>query len=167
MSSRCLLRTLVHQIEQYVSDFLRQSMLPADIRILPLRAGERYVVLDGGRRGIISPGSLDADPVSPPDFHVSQLTWVSHSCDRGSTNVAVLHFCLFVKMCWLVVFGPYHDQFNGMRSAAKAVGWWTQIVQFASIANMNYGPFRSGAWGSAKQERVAELAATSGKSDSE
>ena len=43
--------------------------------------------------------------------------------------------------------GIFHDIWNAVRQAGKQVkDFWKKVVRFASIANLNHGPFRSGQW---------------------
>ena len=57
-------------------------------------------------------------------------------------------------MSWVVC----HDAWISLKSAAKRIlggWWWKTIVKFASIANINHGPLRSGPRGRAKQHAHA------------
>ena len=54
------------------------------------------------------------------------------------------------------------------KNAAKRILgglWWKTIVKFASIANINHGPFRSGSWGRAKQQAHAHYCDALGPTD--
>ena len=65
-------------------------------------------------------------------------------------------------------WGVLHDTWSSIKNAAKnclAGKWWKTIVKFASIANLNHGPFRSGAWGRATQEAHAHYCSSLSVSD--
>ena len=160
-ASHSLLRTVIHQIEQYVPDFLRRSLMPSTVRLGPVEPGQRRIILEDGRSALTLVDSDNAVLCVPADWNVRDRTWVSMVVDRAPTNNGCLHFCLANGFCWYIMYGVFHDTFNSLRTSAKGVdGWWSEVVKFASIANMNYGPFRSGSWGVSKQEGLAETVAT-------
>ena len=64
--------------------------------------------------------------------------------------------------------GESHDAWNAIRTAAKKRGGgrvWKAVVRMASIQNLPYGPYRSGAWGrqmqSAHHQSMDEVTADS------
>ena len=70
----------------------------------------------------------------------------------------MLHFMLSRRTLWSVFWGPLHDVWNGVKTSAKGVPtWWQEVVRFAAVCNLNCGPFRSGAWGKAKQNGLKEV----------
>lgn len=78
----------------------------------------------------------------------------NHILDRGSTGSALCWFAQHKKLCWVWSWGPFHDQWNSIKQAAKRCRGgeiWRAIVRFSSVANINHGPFRSGCWGKGKQ----------------
>ena len=82
---------------------------------------------------------------------------MNHVLDRGSTNSCVVAFAQQQGLLWAPRWGPFHDLWNAVKSAAKKVdagGWWLQIMRFASGCNLNHGPVRSGAWGNTKQNTL-------------
>lgn len=65
-----------------------------------------------------------------------------------------MHLMMSSDFLWTCVWFYFHDLWNSIKTAAKTscLGrWWKRILQFASVANINHGPFRSGAWGKTKQ----------------
>ena len=82
---------------------------------------------------------------------------MNHVLDRGPTNSCVMAFAQQQGLLWAPRWGPFHDLWNAVKSAAKKVdagGWWLQIMRFASGCNLNHGPVRSGAWDNTKQNTL-------------
>lgn len=64
----------------------------------------------------------------------------------------------------------FHDSRNATKAACKGYNGgiiWRHIVRFAAVANLGFGPYRSGAWGLEKQETLAHLASVKSPRDIE
>ena len=93
--------------------------------------------------------------------------YLNHTIDRGSVGTAVLAVCSGPRgrLLWNVHWGVFHDGWNAVKKAAKDVAGeviWKQVVRFSSISNLNFGPFRSGTWGSEKQDCLTNIVETRG-----
>ena len=167
-ATRCLLRCLVRQLEHAVPNPLLRGWLPSGVRVHPLGPHETVKVLSTGTMIVLNTNTGVACLVFPSDFDVRQCLIIHHTTDRGSVGAALLHFAQHSKLLWLMSWGVFHDTWNSIKNAAKnclAGKWWKTIVKFASIANLNHGPFRSGAWGRAKQEAHAHYCSSLSVSD--
>ena len=159
-----LLQTLCAQVEHYVPTPVSRSVLDLDKNaIMPVASGEKRVVLPSGRAVVVTRASKLVRPAVCTLFNVTDYLFVSHTVDRGPTNVAALHFMMSRPCLWSVFWGPHHDIWNAVKTAAKGVpAWWQEVVRFAAICNLNYGPFRTGAWGRWKQNGLKEVVALVG-----
>lgn len=150
-----LLRTIVTQIEEVAQRPISRGRLPPDVRIAKLAdQDEAQVQLSDGTLCIVNRRTREVTPVFPAGFAVSNYLIINHVVDRGSTNVSLMSFAAHCGMLWSVTWGWFHDLWNSIKAACKGVAqgrWWLMVVRFASIANINHGPFRSGSWGKAKQ----------------
>ena len=157
-SSHSLLQTIVSQLEQLVPSPVTRGTLPAAVRVAPLQDVDECIVeLSDHTLCLVNRRTNRVVHVFPPDFSVKSLLVVNHVLDRGPTNCCMMAFAQQQGLLWVPHWGPFHDMWNAVKSAAKKVdagGWWLQIMRFASVANLNHGPFRSGAWGKSKQNTL-------------
>ena len=125
-----------------------------------LREGSAWVVdgRDGTERRVI-----------PNGFDVRNLLLLNHCIDRGSIGCAALAYCLGpANQLWMVHWGTFHDGWNVVKSACKATQSghvWKAIVRFSSVANLGFGPFRSGSWRVLMRETLCRLAEQLGPDD--
>ena len=163
-SSLALLRGLVAQLERVVPHPLRRARLPDAVRVGAFETHhERLVQLADGTLCVVNRDTGSVVPIFPVGFSAKSVFIVNHVLDRGSTNVCLMSFAQHVGLLWSPTWGVYHDLWNGVKGAAKKVlkgRWWLQIVRFAGVCNLNHGPFRSGAWGKAKQSTLRTSVAT-------
>ena len=152
------LRALFAQIESVgIENAASRMTLPETVRVWPLEHGETCVYNDGGDPFIqASDGSLT--PVFPFGFRVERNMFiVSNVMDRGSNGSAATNVAAAGAKFTMTSFpGESHDAWNAVRAAAKTRGGgkvWKAVVRMASIQNLPYGPYRSGAWG--KEMQVA------------
>lgn len=153
-STHALLRVVISQLEQVAANPVQRGRLPSDVHVGVLGADEVLVQLDDGTLCIVRPSSRSVKRVFPVGFSVRQLLIVNHVIDRGSTGLAMVSFASHIGLLWTATWGVFHDMWNSVKNACKAVcsgRWWLMVLRFASIANLNHGPFRSGSWGKAKQ----------------
>ena len=97
-------------------------------------------------------------PVWPQSFNVYQCFISNHTIDRGSVGSSAMHYGMHIGMLWVVYFGLFHDIFNAVKNSGKNClkrRVWNTVVKFASIVNLNHGPYRTGAWGKAKQSGLS------------
>ena len=136
--------------------------VPDSVLLRPLAFGERYVRLASGVLVIVNRAVGSAQRVFPPGYDPTVHTYINHTVDRGSVGSAVLALCSGTqgRLLWNVHWGVFHDGWNAVKKAAKDVpgeSLWKQVVRFSSISNLNFGPFRSGTWGSEKQEALVNI----------
>ena len=96
--------------------------------------------------------------VLPLDCNLSSVLLMNHVLDRASTGLSMMNFSQFIGLLWTWSWGFFHDTWNAVKTACKTANggrWWKTIVTCLSIANLNFGPFRSGAWGKAKHSAHA------------
>lgn len=164
------LRALLAQIESLgVVNPASRMRLPDDVRVWPLAAGETRGAYDEGDVWI---QSIDGSrmPVFPVGFRVEEHMFiVANIIDRGSVGSGATHFGAGGARLTMATFpGESHDAWNAIRTAAKKRGGgrvWKAVVRMASIQNLPYGPYRSGAWGrqmqSAHHQSMDEVTADS------
>ena len=154
---------LFAQLEDLLGPGLgRRGRVPDGVLLRPLRFGEQYVRLAAGDLVVANRTEGTATRVFPPGYDPTGHTFINHTVDRGSIGTAVLAVCSggLGRLLWNVHWGVFHDGWNAVKKAAKDVAdgvLWKQVVRFSSISNLNFGPFRSGAWGSEKQEALTNL----------
>jgi hypothetical protein len=153
-----LLKTVVAQIEDYIPTPVTRSEIDVVKNpIMPVTPGNKRVVLPGGRPVVVTQASRLVRPCIATCFNITDYLFLTHTVDRGPCNVAALHFMLSRPVLWSIMWGPLHDTWNAIKTAGKGVPtWWQEVVRFAAICNLNFGPFRTGAWGKAKQHSLKE-----------
>ena len=104
-ATRCLLQTLVTQLEHAVPHPLSRGWLPASVRVHALDHREELRVLSSGRMVILNQRALSVVPVFLAYFDVKQYLLVHHTVDRGSTGAALLHFAQHAKLLWTMSWG--------------------------------------------------------------
>ena len=164
-SSHGNLRALGHSLELLLRRPITDSLIPDTCLIGPVPPYHTRVALRPGHIVLVDERTDAVRPVLPRDFRAEQVLSVSSTVDRGSVGSSLLHFGVSQNYCWFIHFGFFHDLWNSIRNAAKSVCrgvLWKYILKFLTIANMNHGPFRSGAWGKAKQSALKQWCATYG-----
>ena len=156
-ASHGLLRALAFQLERLIPGGLGKCFLPQSWHIQPLtNMSEKRIRLPSGAIVIANRETKEiVRLVLPHDFNLQSVLICNHVLDRGSTGMALVHYAQHQGLLWTWTWGYFHDTWNAIKAACKASNqgrWWVQVVRFASIANLNHGPFRSGAWGKAKQQ---------------
>ena len=157
-SAHGCLRALAKTIEALFGRPISAATLPGDVVLRPLRFGERRVQLSNGSIAVVDNESQAFFKPLPDDFDCKRHLQISHTIDRGSVGLSLMHFCLDQQYLFTLFFGVYHDMWNSIKNAAtsKATAGrlWKSIWKFTRLCNMNHGPFQSGAWGTAKQEAL-------------
>ena len=152
------LRAIAAALEQLIEKKpITACLLPEGCLIRPLALGETRVRLRDGRVVIAMSGSGTTRLALPDDLDLGVLVFVNHTVDRGSVGASMLHYGQSVGLLWTVEFGWYHDLWNSIRNTAKVClggRLWRSVLRFSKICNMNHGPFRSAAWGKAKQSAL-------------
>ena len=155
-STHGLLKSLVCQLEGLVPDPLVRGKLAPDVLVQAhTSAAMETTVDDSGELMVTNASQHQQHPVFPETFNLSKLLVINHTIDRGSIGGALLHFMIKKGYLWCVTWGFFHDVWNTIKTAAKKTAgakWWNMVVKFASVSNMNHGPFRSSAWGKGKQQ---------------
>ena len=85
----------------------------------------------------------------------------THMTDRSSINCSLLHWAVANRMTWVPYFGEFHSLWNALKAVARkcgrfsgnTTGWmWKSLLEMLVVINQNAGPYRSGAWFTAKKE---------------
>ena len=154
-SSHCLLRALAATLEQLFDKTLDRSFLPPSVKLQArASAQDRLAQLADGTLCWVNPDTGAVAALFPVGFSLRDLLLCTHTIDRAPTNLCAMSFASHAGLLWTPCWGPFHDLWNGLKAAAKAQEsgeWWLNIMRFAAVCNLNHGPFRSGAWGRAKQ----------------
>ena len=144
-------------------DALPRSHVPAECTVRPGMTYEKRCMINGYW---VFTDTRDGThtTVLGPDFDVRDRLVVNHCIDRGSIGAAGLGFAIsdVTGLMWPVHFGEHHDRWNAVKAAMKTTRGgvlWRSIVKFSSVANLGFGPFRSGAWRSQMREHLAALVA--------
>ena len=146
-ASHQLLQALVTAIEDQFPKPLTRGVLPAEVNLQPVDITSSIRMGEGGFLVREDVGTGDTTRVFPPSFNVRSLFITNHTADRSSLCVAIFGYLAHSGVLLAFHAGIFHDIWNAVRQAGKHVGqFWKKVVRFASIANLNHGPFRSGQW---------------------
>ena len=152
-----MLRCIVAQLECVMDLPVSRSVLPSSVRIQPRAYAASLSCNRHGDWVFIDDSDGSEEMIFPREYTLKRQLLISHVVDRGPTNVCCLQFAQHKGLLWTITWGFFHDMWNGVKAAAKVVergSWWVQVLRFAGICNINHGPFRSGAWGRAKQHAL-------------
>jgi len=138
-------------MEQAVDNPISRSRLPDTVHVRRIqdRAISR-VVTEDGEVLLYDPRDDSLARVFPLNWSVFDLLLGNHTLDRGSVGASGANF--MESHGYLNTFHPgrFHDDWNSIKNSAKKSTssgiWWARIVEFASLCNMNHGPYRSSAW---------------------
>ena len=161
-----LLRAIIAQQQALKGrKVLEQSFLPAKFRVLPVKKGEHRFFLDSGDEVLVTDSAGKLLRVLPKVIDLSNLLVTHHVCDRHSTNLTCIFHMMAQGGLWLVSFGAFHDLWNSIKHASAQCGDsldnnWSWVRKAASLFNFNHGPFRTSAWGRAKQEALKSISET-------
>jgi len=154
-ASHGLMRSLVSSMEDLVPQPLEKSTLPDTVLVAPLKDRHLSRAHDGNGKLLINDArDASSSYVFPPEFDIYAMLVSNHTIDRGSVGLGCLHF-MEHKLLTTCYPGFCHDLYNSIKNAAKAMPtgqWWSRILEFGSIANLNHGPYRSNAWRRDKEE---------------
>ena len=153
-ATHALLRAVITQLEGLFPDPLARGKLSPDVRVQAHGSPADKTITEDGKLKVVNDRTGLKQDVFPHDFSLDNHLVLTHTVDRGSTGGALLFFMISQGYLWTVAWGFFHDMWNSIKNAAKKTAngkWWKTILQFASVANLNHGPFRSGAWGKSKQ----------------
>ena len=161
VATHALFRCLVTQMEGVAPDIVNRSRLPADVLVRTLADRDEVVVsMPDMSLRIVNERTRVVRRVFPRNWDPRSVAISNHVLDRGSTGSALAWFAQKIQLLWTFVFGVFHDLSNSIKQAAKKTKQgktWNRVVRFSSIANLNFGPFRSGAWGKGKQVALVRL----------
>ena len=187
-ASHTQVKTLFSAASDLFSDGLNKCRVPEDFIVGPLPKKTQRFVGESGSVMVkfdsvaVAGGSRDhpPEPVIPDAFRdlnhfKKHIRLVNHVVDRSSVNVSSLNFLINGEGYLMgITYGLCHDLWNAIKGAAKkklvihadgkvsTLVVWRSVVLFASVANMNHGPFRSGVWGSGKQAALTRIGDTRG-----
>ena len=150
------LQAVVAAMESVFPLPLTRGQCPRDLRIFAAGRDGTWIVDDHGRPILRTNSTDDTVLVLPEKFSSGDAFICNHTVDRCSTGLAGLNYMFFEKMMWAVHYGLFHDLWNSIRTAAKLVHGgivWKWIVKFATVANFNHGPYRTGQWRRLKTEQ--------------
>ena len=157
-----LLKALVSQLEHAIGPDVLTRARADGAFLRPVKHGEHRSTVRGvdvvknEETGVIQ-------RILPRHFDARQVLVLHNVVDRCSKNCAALNFLKAQNFAVVTSYGPLHDMWNSIKSAAKATAsgrWWSAILKFVGVCNLNHGPFRSGAWGKAKQEALRDFTST-------
>ena len=155
-ATHCLMRAVVMQMEWLFSKPISRGFLGEDVRVHALTdRDQKRVRLSNGTLCLVNERTGEVVPIFPLAFDLRELLLVNHTVGRGSTGSALMTFAQHIGLLWTATWGVYHDTWNSIKKAAnKSRGGeiWKSIVRFASVCNINFGPFRSGSWFFAKRQ---------------
>ena len=166
-----LLRAIITQQQALKGrKVLEQSFLPAKFRVLPVKKGEKRLFLDSGDEILVTDSGGKLLRILPKVVDLSGLVMTHHVIDRHSTNLACCFHMMAQGGLWVVTFGVFHDLWNSVKHASAQCGDsqdnnWTWVRKAASLFNFNHGPFKSKAWGRAKQEALKTITETLDSTD--
>ena len=162
-ASWSLLRAVIAQQQALRGpNVLEQSFLPTKFRVLPVQRGQRRVFLDCGDEILVTEPGGKLLRILPKKIDLGGLVMTHHVVDRHSTNLTCIFHMMHVGGLWVVSFGSFHDLWNAVKHSSAQCGDgsdvnWTWVRKAASLFNFNHGPFRSSAWGRAKQEALKTI----------
>lgn len=140
---------------------IEDTILDPGVLIGPLLRSQKRVRLADGTPMVVDTTSGAVLRAFPAGWTVRSQTAVCHIVDRGSPGAAGLHFCVgCMRFLYSIAWGVFHDSWNAVKAAAKRAGGgsiWCEVLKFASIGNFNFGPFRSGVWGTEKLQKLTLL----------
>lgn len=112
------------------------------------------VQLQDGALAVVDKRTQSVQLVFPPGFDLKSRLIINHVVDRAATGLSMFSFMASMGALWVPTWGWFHDLWNSIKNSCKAANrgrWWLFVLRFASIANLNHGPYRSGVWGKTKQ----------------
>ena len=151
-----LLKTVVSQIADKIPNVLTRGVLDADVHVGPIVDPNKVLSQCAmGLPCLRDFGTGEVTPIFPENFDLDAYVRVTNLIDRGSTGATGVFFMASLGYLWSVLWGTMHDINNAIKGAAKKMNyvrnWWLIVTKFSGVSNLNHGPFRSGAWGKAKQ----------------
>ena len=156
------LRALTTQLERLLGPgVLEKCLLPKNVHVMRVSAGqERKIFSDCA--ALVDVQSQEITRVLPDDFvPSSDCMLISHVLDRGSTGAAAMGFALEkAHLTWIVAWGTFHDTWNVIKNALKHSSGgvcWRAVLRLSAIANVGFGPYRSGAWRCLMSETLKRL----------
>ena len=142
-------------------DPIGRSTIPSSCCTRPIAGNEFRDVRDGDGAYVVHSCTGEETPVLPTAFDVRELLVVNHLIDRCSIGGTGIWFCVFaLNLAWSVNWGVAHDAWNSIKNGSKKTGdgaGWRSVVRFAAVANLRYGPRRSGVWGTKMKQTHASL----------
>lgn len=143
---------------------LANFRVPDGILWMPLTAGQCRVVGPDGTVDVLTEGTVQAQPVVPPNLDLGKIPCLVSISDQGPNNVAALNYCMFSKQAFLFwsVWDPFHRAWNDIKNALKKAkcSAWRVVLELTLVANLNYGPFGSSTWFYKKRSRLEQFLLT-------
>ena len=161
-SSWSELRAVTRMLEAALGpDVVSRSRVPTECTVRPGKLYEKRCMVNGYWVFVDTRDGSHAMGVGP-DFDVRDRLCINHCIDRGSIGTGGLAFAIsdVTSLMWPVHFGEHHDRWNAVKAAMKTTRGgliWRSIVKFSSVANLGFGPFRSGSWRSQMREHLHRL----------
>jgi hypothetical protein len=145
--------------------------LPANCNSRPVRSRTevRMKRPSTGEYIIFDKEAMTFDIELPKEHWGRPHGFATHVPDRCSIGCSLLHFLIHMGFLFTPWFDFFHCLWNCVRTASKRTGslchrkqgyLWKGILQFLVYRNMNYGPFRSGAWYETKKEGHSQSCTT-------
>ena len=101
------------------------------------------------------PALATAERPSPPHGAIKRrLPVLNVTVDHCLVGSSGLYYLLSAQYMVRVQFDWFHELWNMKNGAKHTEGgrMWKSILEFMVVANYNHGPFRSGAWHTAKKD---------------
>ena len=135
--------------------------LPRTCCLRPIRAGEVRLTREDTREQLFfNEGQNKAYCELPTHYWNVKFRFASQVPDRSSIGTSLLHWLIANQCLMPIYFDTFHGLWNSLKNSTKHAGkfsgqkigfMWKQVLAFLTIANQNYGPFKSGVWFTEKQ----------------
>ena len=155
-------KVLVDMLSDLVGpDPIGRSQIPPSCVLRPLSHGEHRDLRNGDGAYIVDGVTGTVTPVLQAGFHVTSLLVINNLIDRCAIGGSGVWFLIFgMALCMSVNWGIHHDAWNAIKNGSKKTSSgaaWRSVVRFAAVANLRFGPRRSGAWGSKMKEAHSRM----------
>ena len=160
----CTMRTIVAMMETSIGPgLLARSALPLNLRCI-MRLAPNEIREETATGWQVRGGAHPPMAVIPDNWNAKSVLFVNHTVDRCAVGGAGLaHAMASRHLLWTTHWGRFHDSWNCVRTSAKQArggAIWRAVVKFCDIANLPFGPYRSGAWRAQMQEHLTFLSNT-------
>ena len=168
-SGHAAIRTITAMLETVCGpNVLERSKLPSALAgIMRLPPGSRREMHDN--RWCIESEGGDVTPIIPAGWQSSEVFIVGHGVDRCKVGGSGLAFAMVSQhLCWHPWWGRFHDSWNGINTSSKKTRGgviWKVLLKFTDVANLPFGPYRSGALKSQLQQTLTTLTSTMSEDD--